>query len=104
MNQRSMARSATNTPVACRLMSTQNDDPNMQGTMVNYSPGGTYIESWFGYKQGTVVMLRIEEYPAGNDVIQDETPPRSISLAEVKWVRQIEDRPAVRFGIGLRYI
>ncbi|MBC2712503.1 MAG: hypothetical protein HGJ94_16415 [Desulfosarcina sp.] len=72
--------------------------------MRNFSSGGSYIETSYKYKSGTILIVRMVSYPTMPSSIADEERPRSICLAEVKWWRELTDENAIRFGMGLRYL
>ncbi len=70
--------------------------------MRNFSSGGSYIETSHKYKSGTILIVRTLRYLAMPPSIPNEEQPRSISLAEVKWLKELADENAIRFGMGLR--
>jgi hypothetical protein len=43
-------------------------------------------------------------YPPAASPVNEESRPRTISLAEVKWRQKLADENAVRFGMWLRYL
>ena len=48
--------------------------------------------------------MRTLRYPTMPSFVVDEERPRSICLAEVKWLKELADENAIRYGIGLRYL
>ena len=107
INKRRSVRQKTDTPIDCRLMTTGFDVCRMDGVMRNYSAIGTYIESRCGFSKGSLLMVRVVKYPdCTHDPGKDPASLRAHGLAEVKWVRRLEDRPAATgcYGLGLHYI
>ncbi|WP_054032286.1 PilZ domain-containing protein [Desulfatitalea tepidiphila] len=103
MEKRMLPRTHTQVPIACCCFTISEGANFIQGTMLNCSPGGTYIELDRPYKEGTILMIKTDnrrDSPAHGNAIEGL---RTISLAEVKWAKAIEKEKASQFGLGLKY-
>ncbi len=71
--------------------------------MLNYSEGGMYFESDSFFKEGTNIFFKI------NKCLFDASDPetcnglRTVSLAEVRWWKEISGEDSSHFGIGVKY-
>ncbi len=103
MEKRSMVRSLTAQSVACRRFSILEGSAMHEGTMLNCSNGGSYIEIDKPIDEGTILMVKSSGAP--NNSASSEIPEgfRSVSLAEVRWSKIIDDDFMCRFGLGLKY-
>jgi hypothetical protein len=72
--------------------------------MRNFSTDGSYIETSHKFKSGTILIVRIVRYPLFSFSVGDEEQPRSICLAEVKWLQEMAEENKIRFGLGLKYL
>lgn len=104
MEKRALNRCSMEVSVACCQFSILNGAAMHEGTMLNCSKGGSYIELDKSIDEGTIVMVKsagascdpsLPDYPEGF---------RRVSLAEVRWAKVIEDDFVCRFGVGLKYI
>lgn len=103
MEKRSMNRSPTEHSVACRRFSIMDGSTMHDGIMLNCSHGGSYIELDKPIDEGTIVMVKSSgplKGPMDNEIPEGF---RSVSLAEVRWSRIIDDDFMCRFGLGLKY-
>ena len=73
------------------------------GMMMNFSANGSYVELARPYRKGTILMVKISRALENRLPDISEEGFRSLFLAEVKWVKQIDDGPSARYGMGLRY-
>ena len=70
----------------------------------NYSKDGMYFESDVFFKEGANIYFQM------NDCLLDASDPelfeglRTISLAEVKWWKNIGGEDDNRFGVGVKYV
>ena len=74
-----------------------------EGRMLNFSKSGMYFESGKFIKGGTAIHSRLTNYsglPSGPELCEGL---RSISIAEVKWCREMKNKEATCFGIGVKY-
>jgi hypothetical protein len=75
------------------------------GVLRNCSAEGAYIESERAFKAGAVLLLRIEARSAEDGRCVDMAAPRPHAcLMEVKWCRELEGSPTLKFGMGLRRV
>ena len=71
--------------------------------MLNYSEGGMYFESDSFFKEGINIFFKI------NKCLFDASDPetcnglRTVSLAEVRWWKEISGEDSSHFGIGVKY-
>ena len=90
--------------ILCRPLITGSTGQITQGLMRNYSCQGAYIESNRKYRPGTILIIRIVNFPVMPAQKKKETEPRSFGLAEVKWHSELIEEKDTRYGIGLRYL
>ena len=98
------SRNPTEAAITCRPFTSSGALRTSDGVMRNFSNGGSYIETSHKYKSGTILIVRTLRYPTMPSFVVDEERPRSICLAEVKWLKELADENAIRYGIGLRYL
>ena len=89
--------------IDCQPFSLVYETNQSKGVLCNYSEEGAYVELPRSYHKGNILMMRLlEESPAPGD--ETAGTCRSLSLAEVKWVRHIEGVEPPRYGIGLKML
>lgn len=101
MEKRSKPRYYDQGSVICRHFNFEND---YDGQMLNFSQNGMCIRTDRFFKPGTAVLIRIDSYPKGDAVRQEEGGLRAATLAQVQWSRDDEDLPGHRYTSGVRYI
>jgi hypothetical protein len=73
----------------------------------NFSPAGACVECPQAPLLGSTIMVRMEGYPAGcREGCKNEGDcpwPRSLTLGEVKWCRELSGGGARIFGFGLQF-
>jgi hypothetical protein len=74
------------------------------GVLCNFSSKGLYIETTDQYQSGAILIVRIVRYPKMPPSGTSKANPRSICLAEVRWLQELPGSKPRRFGIGLKYI
>lgn len=104
MEKREGRRNATRASVVCHLLEPLHGAQQTEGVLYNYSPGGSYIESRQAFCKGSVVAVRVLDYPKQPPLGTSEAWLQSFGLAEVKWIRQVGDARYPRYGLGLRYL
>jgi len=102
--RRSASRNRTQAPVICEPYTSGGVFRNVDGVMRNFSRNGSYIETSQPFQSGTILILRMEQYPPVPASADDDQWPRSFCLAEVKWQHAIGGEEPVRYGIGVRYL
>lgn len=101
---RAAPRNPTEAAVECRLYTSRADIRASQGVMHNFSTDGSYIETSHKFNSGTILIVRIVRYPRLPFSLAEEELPRSICLAEVKWLQEMAEGKTIRFGLGLKYL
>jgi len=101
--QRRASRRPTEAFVTCRPFTSSGSQHASDGVMRNFSSNGLYIETSRPFRSGTILFMRTVRYPPANPMAVDERP-RSICLAEVKWLQELAQADAVRYGMGVRYL
>jgi len=97
-------RNPTEAAVECQPYTSSAGIRSSEGVMRNFSAEGSYIETSHQYKSGTILIVRIIRYPRLPFSMADEKQPRSICLAEVKWLQEVAEEKTNRFGLGLKYL
>ena len=100
---RTASRQPTEAVVTCRPFTSSGSQHASDGVLRNFSNNGFYIETSCPYASGTILLMRTVRYPTTLPTDADERP-RSICLAEVKWMQTLAQADAVRYGIGGRYL
>jgi hypothetical protein len=80
-----------------------NKEPCFDAQTFNCSSGGMCFKSKFFLKPGTIVCIRSKNSNPngfGNGVVEEL---RSMTLAEVKWCREIHDGDVSAYGVGVNY-
>lgn len=104
MEKRSMIRNSTQITVACSSLAANSPVVVTRGTMLNCSGGGTCIELPRKIHEGSIVIIKADGW------ISEESPSvlpeglRTLSLAEVKWSKRLEDNWTANYAIGLKYL
>jgi hypothetical protein len=104
MEKRTLIRSHTQIPVACSRFAASRPTAASNGILLNCSCAGACIELNQNIKQGSILMVK------ATATIGKGTPPappegfRTLSLAEVKWLRPQDGRGAFNYVIGLKYL
>jgi len=71
--------------------------------MLNYSRDGMYFESDSLFKEGSNIFFKIKNClfaPSDPDLFEGL---RTASLAQVKWCKDMGEKDASHFGIGVKY-
>lgn len=80
-----------------------NKDDSFKARMLNFSKQGMYFESDSFFKKGTSIFYKIKNCKLDYSGSEFCEAPRTTSLAEVKWWKQIGDEASLRFGVGVKY-
>ena len=100
MEKRSLFRNCTRIVVTCSSLTSKSPEDLSHGHMINCSDGGTCIKLNHKLHEGSIVMIKATGRDASN-------PPegfRTLSLAEVKWSKQLEVGMIPNYVVGLRYL
>lgn len=101
---RAVPRNPTEAAIECQPYTSSANIRASEGVMRNFSTDGSYIETSHKFKSGTILIVRIVRYPLLPFSAADEEQPKSICLAEVKWLQEMAEEKAIRFGLGLKYL
>ena len=101
--QRAASRQPTEALITCQPFTSNTSRHASDGIMRNFSGNGFYIETSRPYSPETILLIRTVRYPQASPMSTDERP-RSICLAEVKWMHTLAQANAIRFGMGARYL
>jgi hypothetical protein len=71
--------------------------------VLNFSKSGLYFETEYPLKPGMTILFRIEVSCCKASNLEDCECLRTISLADVKWCRDLVKNGESYFGIGARY-
>ena len=71
--------------------------------MLNYSEGGMYFESDSFFKEGTNIFFKMKKCLFDSSDPEPCNGLRTVSLAEVRWWKEISDEDSAHFGIGVKY-
>jgi hypothetical protein len=71
--------------------------------VLNFSRGGLYFETEYPLTPGITILFRIEVSRGGASNLEKCECLRTISLADVKWCRDLVKNGESYFGIGARY-
>ena len=102
--ERAAQRSLTEAAITCRPFASSGTTRSTGGVMHNFSSQGAYIETAGNYRTGTILIVRMVGNPYISASMVDAFRPRSICLVEVRWLQQLVDENAVRYGMGLKYL
>ena len=78
-----------------------NRDSSVKGHVLNFSQGGSYLETARPVTPGATVLIRVLQC-AG---LKREHPKdlRFNAIGEVKWCREMKGSEEASFGVGVRY-
>jgi hypothetical protein len=104
MEKRALVRNHTQISVACSSLASNSPSSVSTGVMLNCSCGGACVELNQKIKQGSILMIK------ATGRIENITLPvlpegfRTLSLAEVKWLKTRGRQRAYHYMIGLKYL
>ena len=101
--ERAAPRNATSVSVILRPYASSETVRDIDGVMYNVSIDGALIETTRSFKPGTILIVRMLDYPS--EIIESacDAWPRSMGLAEVRWQRTHETETGLRHTMGVRY-
>ncbi|BBO74103.1 hypothetical protein DSCW_15200 [Desulfosarcina widdelii] len=102
--RRTTLRNHTRAHIICKPYTSGGIFRKVEGVMRNFSRNGSYIETSHPFKSGTILILRMEQYPSVPASVDSDQWPRSFCLAEVKWQQAMGDKETTRYGMGVRYL
>jgi hypothetical protein len=101
--KRTRLRNPIEAAVTCRPFTSITIQP-YNGVIRNFSSDGFYIETSGSFKPGTILLVRTTFRSPASSLSATGESARSISLAEIKWVQELPDESAARYGMGLKYL
>jgi hypothetical protein len=81
-----------------------NKEPFFNAQMLNYGPGGICFKSNLSLKPGTIVFIRLIKSNSNGFCNGVSGALRSVTLAEVKWCKKMDDIDVPAYGVGVAYI
>jgi hypothetical protein len=102
--QRIAIRNLTDAAATCSPFTSTCPGSTVDGLVCNFSSNGCYIETSQKFQCGTMLIVRLTQYPAMSSLQAIDGCPRSISVAEVKWQQKLRDDAAACYGMGLQYL
>jgi hypothetical protein len=101
--QRIAIRNLTDAAATCSPFTSTCPGSTVDGLVCNFSSNGCYIETSQKFQCGTMLIVRLTQYPATTSLQAIDGCPRSISVAEVKWQQKLRDDAAACYGpVGLK--
>jgi hypothetical protein len=80
-----------------------NNESCFDGQTLNYGSGGMCFQSNFFLKPGATVFIRLKGSKPNGFCKGVSEGLRSVTLAEVKWCREIHDIAVPAYSVGVRY-
>jgi hypothetical protein len=100
MQKRINKRHKCEASVVCNCFNKNN---TVNATMLNCGEGGMYFETDSFFKEGTNILFKVKTCSFDTSVPEAFSGLRSVSLAQVRWWKQMSSKDASRFGIGVKY-
>jgi hypothetical protein len=73
------------------------------GKVSNFSQSGAYFESTRDLRPGSTIFIRVQRCLSRDSNSIHEQHLRTVTLAEVKWCREIPEADGPYFGVGIHY-
>ena len=80
-----------------------NTEKYFNAKMCNNGEGGMYFESDSLFKEGTNILFKVKTCSFETSVQEALSGLRTLSLAQVRWWKDMSSKDASRFGIGVKY-
>ena len=100
MKKRADKRHNCDVSIVCNCF---NKDKIFNAKMLNYSKCGMYFESDSFFKEGTNIFFKMKSCWFSVSDPEFCEGPRTVSLAQVRWWKEMEEKDSFRFGIGVKY-
>ena len=100
MQKRTNERHKCEASVVCNCF---NKEKTVNATMLNCGEGGMYFESDSFFKEGTNIFFKVKTYSFDTSATEPCYGLRTVSLAQVRWWKEMSSEDASRFGIGVKY-
>lgn len=102
--QRTALRNSTDAAATCSPFTSTCPGCTVDGSVGNFSSNGCYIKTSQKFNPGTTLIIRLTRYPVVASPQAIDECPRSIFVAEVKWLQKLKDESSACYGMGLRYL
>ena len=103
-HERVAQRSSTKADITCQPYVSSREARISDGIMRNFSSSGSYVEISGKFVSGTILVMRMLNCPPVTPTLSNDSHPRTICLAEVKWCRELAEENDKRYGMGLKYL
>ena len=104
MENRRIKRHAIIASAVCSHFTTSANSEIYDSKMLNYSKGGMCIKSRASFKKGTIIMVKVKALFSNAGYPKLMEGFRTISLAEIKWLKPSRDSGKSYFGMSfVRY-
>jgi hypothetical protein len=80
-----------------------NKEVYFDAKLLNFSADGVYFETGYDLKPGATIFLKMDMVCSSEIDSLAHERPRSVSLGEVKWQRDLSRSDQSFFGVGVRY-
>jgi hypothetical protein len=100
MEKREGQRFGCRAPIVCGLF---NSNQVCQAEMVNCSSDGMCFKSDALFKEHSTILFRVNGPPKAAKKAESPEGLRSISLAEVRWLKESSGKDDRPFYIGVKY-
>ncbi|UCE54431.1 MAG: hypothetical protein JSV31_03025 [Desulfobacterales bacterium] len=98
--KRAYKRSNYFAPIA---LSYFNKEHCFEAQTLNHGAGGMFFKSSFFLQPGATVYIRVKKFHLNGSYSGNCEGLRSVTLADVKWCREIPDANVPSYGIGVKY-
>ena len=78
-----------------------NKESHLKGHLLNFSQGGSYLETARPITPGATVLIRVLQ--CTNFMREQPRDLRFNAIAEVKWCRELSSTEETCYGVGVRY-
>ena len=100
LEKRKDERECASIPIVCSYF---NKEEYFQAQTLNHCPGGVCLKSETYLKPGAAVLFRVHRFDRNAPCDCNSIGLRTVSLAEVKWCREILDSKAPSYEVGIKY-
>jgi hypothetical protein len=80
-----------------------NQKVTYRATLYNFSEGGFSFYSKIPIKQGTTILIKLEELAPDSTPGQKQLGLKTVSLAEIRWCREIPETRGDQYEIGAKF-
>ena len=98
--KRANERQSFSTPI---VFSYFNKEPRFEAQTLNHCDRGLCFKTDVRLKPGATVYIKVKEFPLNGPCTSNCDGLRSVTLAEIKWSREIPDPTVHSYEIGVNY-